>query len=112
MARLTDRQDNNNGSNASSRKANSPASSNNDVQSLHDIPKFDLAEQIMAEQRKISAVRRKGPGKRTKTKKPQKVEASIPRVEEPLIHSEQDKIIAEIVTRDINNLLKGNQEDG
>lgn len=30
------------------------------------IPKFDLAEQIMAEQRKISAVRRKGPGKKTR----------------------------------------------
>ncbi len=30
------------------------------------IPKFDLAEQIMAEQRKIAAVRRKGPGKKTR----------------------------------------------
>lgn len=80
------------------------------MSSLHDIPKFDLAEQIMAEQRKISAVRRKGPGKRVKKAKPPIAESSVRVVEEPPIHLEQDKIIAEIVARDINNLLKGNQE--
>jgi len=33
------------------------------VQETSEIPKFDLAEQILAEQRKITAIRRKGPGK-------------------------------------------------
>ncbi len=33
------------------------------VQEANEIPKFDLAEQILAEQRKITAIRRKGPGK-------------------------------------------------
>lgn len=75
-----------------------------------EIPKFDLAEQILAEQRKISAVRRKGPGKRVKKTKLPTVESSVQLVEESPICSEQDKIIAEIVARDINNLLKGNQE--
>ncbi len=36
------------------------------VQEANEIPRFDLAEQIMAEQRKITAIRRKAPGKKTK----------------------------------------------
>ena len=77
-----------------------------------EIPKFDLAEQILAEQRKLSAVRRKGPGKRTKIPKPKNAEFSVRFVEEQPMCSEQDIIIAEIVTRDIKNLLKGNQQNG
>ena len=77
-----------------------------------EIPKFDLAEQILAEQRKISSVRRKGPGRRTNVPTPKKVESSVLLVEEPPMYSEQEKIIADIVARDIENLLKGNQENG
>ncbi len=33
------------------------------VRDTSEIPKFDLAEQILAEQRKITAIRRKAPGK-------------------------------------------------
>ena len=33
------------------------------VKEANEIPKFDLAEQILAEQRKITAIRRKAPGK-------------------------------------------------
>ena len=73
-----------------------------------EIPKFDLAEQILAEQRKIAAVRRKGPGKRTKAPTPQKVKPSIHPIEQLSICDEQEQIIAEIVARDIENLVKGN----
>ena len=77
-----------------------------------EIPKFDLAEQILAEQRKLSAVRRIGPGKKTKVPIPEQVEPFIRPIEEPLIGSEQEKIIAEIVARDIENLLKGRKTNG
>ncbi len=40
-----------------------------------EIPKFDLAEQILAEQRKITAIRRKAPGK-----KPQRLPSLAPAV--------------------------------
>lgn len=72
-----------------------------------EIPKFDLAEQILAEQRKLSAVRRKGPGKRAKTQIPQTIKPATHPIESPRIPSEQEQIIAEIVARDIENLLKG-----
>jgi len=39
-----------------------------------EIPKFDLAEQILAEQRKITAIRRKAPGK------PQRLPSPAPAV--------------------------------
>jgi hypothetical protein len=96
----------------SSKKAKSLAQSEEANQPLHDIPKFDLAEQILAEQRKLSSVKRKGPGKRTETLAPQKAESFIRLAEEPPICSEQEIIFAEIVTRDIEKLLKGNQKNG
>ena len=74
-----------------------------------EIPKFDLAEQILAEQRKLSAVKRRGPGQKAKVPIPKRVEPSIRPVEQSLIDSEQEKIIAEIVARDIENLLKGRE---
>ena len=76
-----------------------------------EIPKFDLAEQILAEQRKLSTVRRRGPGKRVKVPASKKVELSIRPIEQSLIDSEQEKIIAEIVAKDIENLLKGKDAD-
>ena len=67
------------------------------LQEKPEIPSFDLAEEIMAEQRKITAIRRKAPGKKT--------EAQPVDIEQPL--SEQEKIIAEIVARDIERLCRG-----
>jgi hypothetical protein len=67
-----------------------------------EIPSFDLAEEIMAEQRRITAIRRKAPGQRTEAQQ-----------NEPVDHpptpalSEQEKIIAEIVARDIERLCRG-----
>jgi hypothetical protein len=73
-----------------------------------EIPKFDLAEQILAEQRKVAAVRRKGPGKRAKSPTPQGSKPVARTVEPPPMSSEQEQIIAEIVARDIEELVKGN----
>jgi hypothetical protein len=75
-----------------------------------EIPKFDLAEQILAEQRKLSSVKRKGPGEKTKVRSPKRVEPSISPIEEPLIGPDQERIIAEIVARDIENLI-ANKDD-
>ena len=80
-----------------------------------EIPKFDLAEQIMAEQRKITAIRRKAPGKTRrlpsqngaagkKTKAPDlqsQAQLTGYAIKPPPALPEQEQIIAEIVARDI-----------
>jgi hypothetical protein len=75
-----------------------------------EIPFFDLADEIMAEQRKITAIRRRAPGQKIEAQglKPetQIVDHSIEQ-RKPLL-SEQEKIIAEIVARDIERLCRGN----
>jgi len=72
------------------------------------IPKFDLAEQIMAEQRKIAATKRKGPGRKVEPPKPpRKSHSSAAYAAPPPILSEQQRIIAEIVSRDIKKLFAG-----
>jgi len=72
------------------------------------IPKFDLAEQIMAEQRRISSTKRKGPGRKVDTQKQlRKAEPTTSFSISPPILSEQQRIIAEIVSRDIKKLFAG-----
>jgi hypothetical protein len=74
-----------------------------------EIPSFDLAEEIMAEQRKITAIRRKAPGQKTEAQRsePQAQPADYT-IEQPTpTLSEQEKIIAEIVARDIEKLCRG-----
>jgi len=72
------------------------------------IPTFDLANEIMAEQRKITAVKRVGPGKKTalRGQKPQLDSPDL--VEQRPIASpaEKDQVIAEIVARDIQRLRR------
>jgi hypothetical protein len=73
------------------------------------IPRFDLAEEIMAEQRKITAIRRKAPGQKTEAQrlKPEtQIVDHIIEQPKPLL-SEQEKIITEIVARDIERLCRG-----
>ncbi len=73
------------------------------------IPKFDLAEKIMAEQRKITASKRKAPENRnqinqenTKTQTgTTSVEMTLPKFPEP------DPIVAEIVASDIQKICGG-----
>jgi hypothetical protein len=90
-----------------------------------DIPKFDLAEEIMAEQRKITATRRKSPSAaaswhglpaREDTAKMavprsasgQQIEPISDAIEQPGdVPFDQEQIIAEIVARDIKRLLQG-----
>ncbi len=84
----------------------------NAMQEKSEIPKFDLTEQIMAEQRKITAIRRKGPGKLTKPPKKLHPAESIAHNFEPRpILSEQGQIIADIVARDIEKFCKGKASD-
>ena len=68
------------------------------------IPKFDLAEEIMAEQRKVSAVRRKGPGKTEAPSRERQARAIGHPIKPPPLVSEAEQIIAEIVARDIQDL--------
>jgi len=75
------------------------------------IPRFDLAEEIMAEQRKIAATKRKAPGKKTEAQRsePQAEPVGYTTIEPPTPTSpEQDRIIAEIVARDIKRMCRGN----
>jgi hypothetical protein len=78
-------------------------------QAESEIPRFDLAEKIMAEQRRITAIRRKAPGKQIErgTEKPADVPAGHI-VGQPIsTESYEDKIIADIVARDIERLCRG-----
>jgi len=86
-----------------------------------DIPKFDLAEEIMAEQRKISATRRKRakpptlqePKKAESVSRGPKVEPISHTIEQPsVLLLEQEEIIAQIVARDIKRLLQGEGRNG
>ena len=77
----------------------------------HEIPRFDLAEEILAEQRKIVAVRRKSPSPKNesihKLGRERKVESTCYAFEQPIyVLSEQQQIIEDIVVRDIENLIK------
>jgi len=78
-----------------------------------EIPRFDLAEEIMAEQRKITAIRRKAPGKKTEAERRQEqVEPISYSLEQPMPEeSEQNRLIAEIVARDIKRLCRGEVSD-
>ncbi|MHC4154992.1 MAG: hypothetical protein ACYST6_08735 [Planctomycetota bacterium] len=74
-----------------------------------EIPRFDLAEDIMAEQRRMTATRRKAP---TENKGPQAQEVQLEptgRRFEPVTSAtpQEQKIIAQIVARDIERLLQG-----
>jgi len=79
------------------------------MQESNEIPKFDLADQIMAEHRKNTSIRRKGPAKKAKPPKKKHPAELIARNGKPgLIVSGPQQIIAEIVARDIENLCMGN----
>ena len=80
------------------------------LQEKTEIPRFDLAEEIMAEQRKIAATKRKAPGKKTEAERlePQAEPVGYTTIEPPTPASpEQNRIIAEIVARDIERMCRG-----
>jgi hypothetical protein len=73
-----------------------------------EIPQFDLAQDILAEQRKAAAVRRKGPASQAKAEGERaqaRLEAHV--VEPPAAEPDADRIITEIVARDIERLCGG-----
>jgi len=75
----------------------------------NEIPTFDLAEQIMAEHRKMTAIKRKGPNKKAKPRQKQHPAESITRNVVPgQVLSGLEQVIAEIVAKDIENLCMGN----
>ena len=86
-----------------------PAVREDAMQESNDIPKFDLAKQIMAEHRKITAIKRKGPAKKGKPPKKQHPAELIARnvMSGPIVSGPQ-QVIAEIVAKDIENLCIGN----
>ena len=71
-----------------------------------EVPKFDLAENIMAEQRKATAGRRKRPGIKAESQvQKRKVLSTACDIESQRVSlSEEDRVIAEIVARDIARL--------
>ncbi len=78
------------------------------MQEINGIPKFDLAEQIMAEQRKSASVRRKGPAKRVRPpKQPRKVEPISRAIRLQPVSLGPEHVIAEIVVRVIDRLGSG-----
>ena len=75
-----------------------------------EIPKFDLVENILAEQRRTAARRRRAPGKGD-GESIVLAEQADPRLPEPgpSTHEllELQQIVAQIVARDIERLCKG-----
>jgi len=76
-----------------------------------DIPRFDLAEEIMAEQRKTTAIKRKSPGKKIGLKPEESTymgEAGAADYQtEQGAFAEPDSVISDIVARDIEKLYSG-----
>ncbi len=71
------------------------------------VPKFNLAEEIMVEQRRIAAIKRKGPDKKIEVEEPQ-VQSVRYAIKQPgQVLAKQDQIIAEIVARDIESVCRG-----
>ncbi len=85
---------------------NMPAYFKKDKRQRPEIPTFDLAEEIMSEQRKITAARRKSPQKKVEVEE-REFESGIGvgelSVQGPL---EQDRLIAEIVAGDIERFCR------
>ena len=73
-----------------------------------EIPKFDLAQDIMAEHRKATATKRKAPTKPKKQNPPPKLNSVADKIQrQPGTSPQQEQIIREIVARDIERLLRG-----
>ena len=73
-----------------------------------EVPRFDLAEEIMAEQRKATAIKRKGPGEKGKVSKAKRQAGAVGyKIRHPRKTSgEESRLIAEIVARDIERLCR------
>jgi hypothetical protein len=84
-----------------------PAEPENTVPHKTAIPKFDLAGQIMSEQRKAVSIKRISPDKKDKAENHKHKTHPVNHVVKPLpMLQYQEQIITEIVQRDIQKLKK------
>ena len=73
-----------------------------------EVPEFDLGDQILSEQRKISSVKRRAPG----MKGPSQGETPVSKTSESVVPvsatevAQEDRIIAAIVAEDIKRLVE------
>jgi len=89
-----------------------PAELKNATQQKAEIPKFDLAEHILSEQRKTATVRRKGPGTVHQTQNSRRqIQLTGYNIQSQPKLSQQELIIAEIVARDIREFCNGNTQE-
>lgn len=90
-------------------RAAEPETSPGTEQGRSEIPSFNLAEEIMAEQRRITAIRRKAPDQKEEVERQRQQADSVrDTLGQPSPQlSEQQQIIAEIVARDIERLCRG-----
>lgn len=77
------------------------------MEERNGVPKFDLAEQIMAEQRKNASVRRKGPARKVQPAKrqPEFDPVGYAVTSQP-VSLGQEQVIADIVAKDIERLCR------
>jgi len=75
-----------------------------------DVPKFDLAEEIMAEHRKIASVKRKSPNQIIEPLRTTDELKSKETTKGPVIEPIAEQVIKEIVARDIERLCQGKCE--
>jgi hypothetical protein len=76
------------------------------ARSVPEIPEFNLAEQILAEQRKVSALRRKGPARARRIQAARTSEAAGANITQAeSAESPVESIVSEIVARDIEEML-------
>ena len=71
-----------------------------------EVPRFDLAENIMSEQRRLTAVRRRGPGGKTESEA-SKIQKSEKNGIFQSFVMEWDPVVSGIVARDIEKLCGG-----
>jgi hypothetical protein len=74
-----------------------------------EIPRFDLAEEIMAQQRKVTAEKRRFRGRPNVNIQEKRSSSAEPQVQFVARNThEEEKLIREIVARDIANFLNSN----
>lgn len=81
------------------------------TKSRTDVPKFDLAGEIMAEQRKIIGIKRKSPEQKIEPLRTTDELKSKETTKGPVIEPIAEQVIKEIVARDIERFCQGESLD-
>ncbi len=98
------------GSQKNNSETNNYSNQTNANQHTNEVPKFDLTEEILAEQRKTTSIKRKAPGTKSNAPNYEREVALIGFDKEKSRRDkyEQEQIIAEIVERDVEKLCSVN----